>query len=188
MKAKKLWISAVILFVSAGLVFRALAAEDITKTMGKITLIGLDGIAVGVSQLEPEIEKYGLTTQQIQTDVELRLRQNGIKVDSADEVINKPGKPLLNVMVSVSIAESKAFAVTGVGIELEQVVVLQRNPSIVTFAPTYRTRQEFNMYSVNQLASLRNDVRDLVDQFSNDYLAAQSLNLSKQSSAQDPNN
>ena len=43
-------------------------------------LRGIHGIQVIVEQITPDAEKYGLTQQLLQTDTELRLRQNGIRV------------------------------------------------------------------------------------------------------------
>ena len=46
----------------------------------KEILRGLYDIQIIVEQISPELEKYGLTQQILQTDTELRLRQNGIKI------------------------------------------------------------------------------------------------------------
>jgi hypothetical protein len=46
----------------------------------KEILRGLRDIQVIAEQISPEVEKYGLTQQILQTDAELRLRQNGIKI------------------------------------------------------------------------------------------------------------
>ena len=43
-------------------------------------LKGLLAVEVLVEQIKPEVEKYGLTEQLLQTDTELRLRQHGIRV------------------------------------------------------------------------------------------------------------
>ena len=47
------------------------------------TLQGIDALAVVVEQIAPDAERDGLTQAQLQTDVERRLRQSGIKVDPA---------------------------------------------------------------------------------------------------------
>src|SRR5262249_21610567 len=46
----------------------------------RATLRGLPGVHVIVEPLEPDIESLGLTKTQLQTDVELRLRQHGLRV------------------------------------------------------------------------------------------------------------
>ena len=67
------------------------------------TLRGLDGVFVLVEEIEPEIERYGLTKQALQTDTELQLRQYGIKVLSRVERLAAPGSPYLYVNVGVKI-------------------------------------------------------------------------------------
>ena len=49
-------------------------------------LKGLKGVYVSVEHLFTEAKKYGLIRQNIQTDTELRLRQNSIRVLTVDEL------------------------------------------------------------------------------------------------------
>jgi len=60
----------------------------------KDTLKGLHGVEVVVENPGPEVEKHGLTRQQIQTDVELKLRLAGIKVFSEKERLLSAGMPI----------------------------------------------------------------------------------------------
>jgi|WetSurMetagenome_2_1015567.scaffolds.fasta_scaffold1043944_1 hypothetical protein len=62
-------------------------------------LVGLKGVWVCVSDFRTDVESYGLTKQRLQTDVELRLRQNGIKVISQEEYIKMPCTSLLEITV-----------------------------------------------------------------------------------------
>ena len=43
-------------------------------------LVGLKGVYVIVEDFEEELERDGLRSHQVQTDVELKLRQSGIRV------------------------------------------------------------------------------------------------------------
>jgi hypothetical protein len=52
---------------------------------GKHILPGLQGVQVEVGGLRPDLEKYGLTKQLLQTDTELRLRQHGIRIFTDEE-------------------------------------------------------------------------------------------------------
>jgi hypothetical protein len=49
------------------------------------TLAGLEGVTVVVEDVNPKVEKYGLTRQLLQTDTELRLRQHGIRIFTNEE-------------------------------------------------------------------------------------------------------
>jgi hypothetical protein len=56
---------------------------------GKHILPGLEGVEVVVEDVNPKAEKYGLTRQLLQTDTELRLRQNGIRVLTDEQAPNQ---------------------------------------------------------------------------------------------------
>ncbi len=47
----------------------------------RASLKGVKAVSVVVEHLAPDVEKAGITSSQVQTDVELRLRQAGLPVD-----------------------------------------------------------------------------------------------------------
>lgn len=53
----------------------------------KDILAGLDGVSVSVGNVNPKAEKFGLTRQLLQTDMELRLRQHGIRILTHEEAM-----------------------------------------------------------------------------------------------------
>jgi hypothetical protein len=65
-----------------------------TPREAKEVLAGLDGVRVVVEGVRPEAEKYGLTQQLLQTDTELRLRQNGIRVLTDEEAENQTAEQI----------------------------------------------------------------------------------------------
>src|SRR5258708_20301750 len=50
------------------------------QSLGKNTLKGITAVSVFVAPLNSDIEALGLTTENIKTDTELRLRKAGIKI------------------------------------------------------------------------------------------------------------
>ena len=54
-------------------------AQDVDQE-SRAVLRGLQGCEVVVENLRPEIERGGLTREQLQTDMELKFRMAGIKV------------------------------------------------------------------------------------------------------------
>jgi len=134
-------------------------------------LAGLQGVAVVVEVFRPEVEKYGFSQQQYQTDVELRLRQYGVKVLSLFELTKAVGSPRLYINVNPYIDEKVGFAAVSVLLELTEYVSLERNPTIMTSAVTWREGMLLTR-ELNRLNEVRDSVEDLVDQFINDYLAA----------------
>jgi hypothetical protein len=133
-------------------------------------LAGLQGVEVAVEVFEPEDIKYGFNRQQYQTDVELRLRQYGIKVLSNEESL-KMAQPYLYINVNPLISEKGGIAAVSIEISLRDIVVLVRNPTIMTSATTWK-RNVTSIVGFNRFNEIRNKVRDLVDIFINDYLAA----------------
>jgi hypothetical protein len=67
----------------------------------RATLRGIEGVNVAIESLEPEVERAGLVRQQIETDVELRLRKAGIRVLTEEERQGTPGAPYLYINVNV---------------------------------------------------------------------------------------
>src|SRR5437867_2429316 len=77
---------------------RSWAQDD---ELARATLRRLQGVEVIIEHLRPEIEQAGLTGQQLQTDVELRLRHGGIRVLTQAERFRIPGEPSLYINVNV---------------------------------------------------------------------------------------
>src|SRR5690349_8518843 len=61
------------------------------------SLKGIDGVHVVVETLADAVKQDGLSAQDIQTDVELKLRLAGIKVLTQKENLAMPGYPCLYV-------------------------------------------------------------------------------------------
>ncbi len=175
MKAKKYWIASAVLVIVAGIVWAAKPSKepfgksDSYFIVGKDTLAGLSGVWIVVAPINPEVEKYGLSERTFQTDVELQLRRNGLKVLSSDERIATPGRPYL--WVEPSIAIDGQNYVVGVKIDLFQDVRLVTNPRFVLSASTW-DRMFIGSGGLLHIQGIRSKVKDIVDEFCNDYLAA----------------
>jgi len=175
MKAKKYWIASAVLVIVAGIVSAAKPSKepfgksDSYFIVGKDTLAGLPGVRVVVAPINPEVEKYGLSKSTFQTDVELQLRRNGLKVLSANERFAMPGRPYLWIEPLIRI--DGQMYVVGVQIELMQDVRLVTNPRFVLSASTWH-RSLIGSGGLLYIQGIRSKVKDMVDEFCNDYLAA----------------
>ena len=136
----------------------------------RATLRGLKGVQVVVEELRPEIERAGLKKQQLQTDVELRLRKAGIRVLTRKERLKTPGTPLLYLNVNALTAVDNKAVVFGISVELNQEVRLVRDPKIIVDATTWST-DSVGIADVNNIRDIRRRVGDRVDVFINAYLA-----------------
>jgi hypothetical protein len=148
----------------------ALAADSSTT---RETLKGLHGMYVIVEEMQPNIQRYavkpGLTKEQLQRDIELRLKEVGINVLSRDEWINTPGKPVLYISVNTHEAERYWYAYD-IKIELQQVVIMEANPKVNTLAATW----SLNMTGITNIGSLniiKGDMEVLLGKFQQAYWA-----------------
>jgi hypothetical protein len=130
-------------------------------------LTGLKGVGVEVTPLRPEAERLGLTTGQIKTDVELRLRKAGVRVLTADEVNETTGHPILFITVTPSI--SSGLCAYMINVQLGEVASLARGNAV--YATTWLTNGVGTFWT-QDMRKIRGYVGDCIDEFINDYLAA----------------
>ena len=135
------------------------------------TLTGLAGVYVAVEHLPDEAQRDALWEDQIRTDVELKLRQAGIAVLTLQQSVGTAAGPILYINVQVTKNSARIYAFS-VDVELRQRVTLIQNPSMRVLAPTWSAAGVIGTVGYQKLGSLREDVRDLTDQFINAYLAA----------------
>jgi hypothetical protein len=136
------------------------------------TLAGLTEVGVIVEQIDPAMEKAGLKRFLLQTDVELRLRQAGIRVLTTAE-LEAPGSAflLLSVGGTASRQLPKVFALC-IRLALAQGVMLIRRPSVTSVGSTWYMDAQAVSVDTDYVPAVRESVRDMVDQFINAYLAA----------------
>jgi len=144
-----------------------------TPVTERETLRGLKGFYVFVEEQRDEIKQAGLTKGILRTDVELKLRKAGIRVLTKDEMFLMQGTPQLLVDVTAFKTERVLDEVSGfiysVNIDFMQRVLLSRNRSIKATAITW---QRTFLGITPKLRHIRETVSDLIDDFMNDYLAA----------------
>ena len=158
-------------FVASLLLILAAPVFALDRESNRQTLRGLQGVWVLIEDLEPEIERSGLTKNQIQKDVEGRLREAGIKTLTQEEASKTPGEPYLYVNINLNAGkpgdETYSYSVD---IGVIQGVRLQRDPRQKIHAVTWSTggvgsiKKEF----VNRLSD---SVEDLVNVFVKAYLS-----------------
>jgi inhibitor of cysteine peptidase len=171
MKAKKYWILAglvVGIFASAHS-----ATEDSEE---RSSLAGLQGIYVLVEPLPVWTEQYGLTVQETQTQVELRLRQDGIKVLSKIESAHTVGRVFLYVNINTQkspVYMGREECPVSCSLALRQDVYLARDRAKFVGGAATWDMSSVGLCSANQLPKfIKTSIDNLLDQFINDYLAA----------------
>jgi hypothetical protein len=161
MKSTLLIITVAFLFCSS------LMAQSDDETSRK-SLKGLTGVAVVVEDLQPDAEKSGLSGDQIQTDVELRLRLAGIKVLTQEQMLASPGTPFLEVNLN-TLTRQETYSYS-LEVRLHQGVSLERNPRISLPAVTWEAGA-VGFAELTKSDQIRNHIKDYVDKFINAWLS-----------------
>ena len=160
--------SAIIALVLVCVIPSALALDS---NANRETLRGLKGVRVLVEDFASEVEKAGLTKNQLQPHIEDRLRRAGIKPLTQDECFVTPGEPYLYVNINLNFrkADPNIYSFS-IDIGVIQNVTLDRDSKQKTYAATWSTggvgsiEKEF-------LPRLKDSVDDLLDLFIKSYLA-----------------
>jgi hypothetical protein len=141
------------------------------------SLRGLEGVEVLVEELKDDLENYNVTSIQIQTDVESRLRTAGIKVLSKEENerLQPLRKPYLYLRInSVKAPGKREGLFFNIEIALNQQVFIReqlKTFKISCFAPTwYKTF--LGVAGWKNISEIRDLVQGLTDKFIEAYQAA----------------
>src|SRR5262245_5021132 len=142
-------------------------ADD--SELERATLRGLQGVDELVADLKPEVERAGLTRQQLQTAVEMQLRQAGIPLVTSAERGHVAGKPFVAVQVHVVPRADGLLAAYAITVELYQVAALEKDGFKATVS-TWSVGATGSI-GIPLLDTLRDSVKDAVAQFINAYLS-----------------
>ena len=143
--------------------------QEPTRFTQRETLRDLKGLAVSVL-IDADFALQGLTQDNLQTSVELRLRRSGMHVLTTQEASQLAGNPVL--YVNVSLLKSTLLYVYSVGVQLQQQVSLKRLPSVESHTQTWQTSLLGFVTSIGDpSAKMQQSIDNLVDRFINDYRA-----------------
>jgi len=143
----------------------------LTAAQGSDSMKGLIGVHVIVQQPSQEAEKDGLTKASIQTDVEVKLRSAGIRVLTREETLRAPGRPYIYVNVDAMRNSSLPFYAYNIRVELFQEAESIVRPGVTMSAITWQ-HTRVGTVGANNLRQARDDLKDDVDRFVNDWLTA----------------
>jgi hypothetical protein len=153
--------------VAALLVFcSAMSAQDSEER--RKSLKGITGFYVSIENLDPAIEKEGLTTNQIRADVERRLRAAGINVLTKEQASQAAGRPLLRI--DLMIGNRQGLYPYALDIGAHQRVRLERDPAAIVHATTWSVGSA----GIANLSTIQSTVMDRIDEFINAWLSVNS--------------
>lgn len=135
------------------------------------SLKGLKGIGLFVEPLNPEVEKAGISRDQLKQEVELKLGQAGIQVLNEEERIKEPGKPYLYININAYSWREEVIYGFALKVDLNQLVLLDRDPKTGCFGTTWFSGSA-GIIGANKLKNvIRTELDDTIAKFINDYLA-----------------
>ena len=146
-----------------GLAWSAPAGAETNKSAQE-TLRGLKAVTVVITGISQDAEKDGLHKNDLQMDVEERLRQAGVNVLRGNEGGRSPGQPHLFVrFIDQKRSDMELYAIS-IAVHLVQMVRLSRDGKVVTPAETWGMTGVVSV-GARELTSVRKLVGDYVDMF-----------------------
>ncbi len=137
----------------------------------KESLRGLKGLFILVEPLNPEVEKAGVSRGQLKGEVELRLRQAGIRVFNEEQRMEEPDQPYLYINLNGYSWREEVIYGYALKVDLNQLVILNRDPKIGGFGTTWYSGSA-GIIGANKLKNfIRKELADTIDKFISDYSA-----------------
>jgi U3 small nucleolar RNA-associated protein 14 len=133
-------------------------------------LKGMVGLGTWYSADPDKLKDVGLTLSQINDDVTLRLRKEGIVVLEGEHAKAEDGVPHLVTTVSLMADDNQIIFV--VQAEVQQWVSLDRDKKQSLYLPTWTTKGVIGKSGrTTARDTLRKVLGEVIDKFINDYLA-----------------
>ena len=132
------------------------------------TFQGIDSLFVAVEDITGDCQQLANAEDSLKTLIELKLRQNGIKVVSR-EVFNKNWEtPAIYLNVNARDARETTSCFGNISLELHDAVRLYRDGEFITFVETWKNSGVF----LSPFNSVREYVKSIVDGHMDKFLNA----------------
>lgn len=139
----------------------ALAQED--RLSATASLRGLPGVAVGVPN---DVAALGLSSIDMRTAIEVKLRLAGIKILDAEEALSTPSAPALGLWLRT--IDAGEFTVVSMRLELRQRATLATGAK--DLLPTWDTNWTLLLPTRDASANVRDSIQRYVERFVNAWL------------------
>ncbi len=136
------------------------------------SLAGIKTVCVSVVGVTDEVKKVGLSAEQIEKDVEEKLKEIGIKVVSEEDAEKLPGKPSLYVNISARKRERVAAFMFHTDVGVLQEVELVRDPMIRIMSITWTKGRIGECPSRGLVKAMDETINYLMEEFCKDYRKA----------------
>ncbi|HSE84494.1 MAG TPA: hypothetical protein VLB01_08105 [Thermodesulfobacteriota bacterium] len=132
------------------------------------SLKNLQGVEIAVVGVNLP-EEVGLTQVQIKSEVELKLRAEGVRVLTGDEDSRTPGSPSLHVRVHTMDSPDQDLYVYSIRVELRQWATMLRDWEIKIYVPTWSTEVMGITGTANVKTTVLDAVRESIGRFTKAY-------------------
>jgi hypothetical protein len=163
----------VVVFLISFVLFGVFSVYGMDGEVTRRTLANLPGFYISFEEFQPNFKQHaagtGITREQLQMDIELRLRRAGIGNLSQEQWLKTQGRPVLYVNVNTHI-ESANIAYS-IRMEVRQIVFTDSNPAVKTLGGTWG----INMTGIAKQSKtdvIKQDLMIMVDKFVEAYWAA----------------
>ena len=160
--------SALVLALAVASVTTNASAQMVVAT-GRDTLRGLPGVEVLVESLPPELERIGLTTMGLRTEVEQRLKAGGVVVYGSQKENASPAKPYVYVHLNPLELPDRLQAVA-IQVHVRQTLQSLATNSHIVNAMTWDMHTVVAVRS-SDVSMLKGTVLEMVDRFVADWRA-----------------
>ena len=133
------------------------------------TLAAIPGVRVEIEGITQAAERDGLSADSVRRQVEVMLQTAGIRVFSQAEWQETIGNPGLHLRFQL-ISASNFFYIYHISIEVRQLSFLVRDTTRFVHARTWSGGENLGTLPRGRIASLHDQVRNLVRGFIRDYL------------------
>jgi hypothetical protein len=152
----------------------SIAYTQLSDAISNASLSGLSMFQVLVGELNPEVQKDGLRSEQLRTDVELKLRIAGLRIIPNLIWVDTLGAAQLYIEVNTLKSKTIQY-VYWIKINVIQKVSLIRKTSGETLANTWSIPVMGVVGSNNIVGTIREEIGKGIDKFINSYLSANPL-------------
>lgn len=160
----------------------ATAYAQSSDVIARKSLEGITAFGIVVEEVSPDLQSSGLTRADITSDVELRLRRQGLRILDEAGLSKEPGGPFLHVTVTGRKTGSPQVVAFVISLQFEQAVLPTRYigrpgesaPRLEksVFAATWGVNGLGSSVPENLARTVRDGLAVFVDQFITAYLAA----------------
>jgi hypothetical protein len=133
------------------------------------SLRGASGVEVVVENLTDELQRLGLSAEQLGGEIQSRLRERGIRVLTAQD--QAPGRPWLYVRVFALKSTNVPLVSYFVTFQVRQDATLDRAPDAHVAATTWDVGAVGLAGSAAIVSAVHDTTEQLADRFTRDFLA-----------------